>query len=152
MQLPLVGMERQNLPECLVHEELALWEFVEREDAYAQMRAGEWNIEASFMAPYAGFAGDLAVISLYLFKIVSGVEIAERFVSETRSDDARAWKVVARQGDWVKLPLIVTEDDLGAFHVDQDADDLEVVRARWSTYPLWFQDGMRRKHPVLRSL
>lgn len=152
MRVPILGLERQNLPDCLEHEELAMWQFVDREEAYAQIRAGEWSLDAAFMEPYQAFASDLAVISLYLFKIIRGIEVAERFVSRTHSDDARAWKVVARQGEWVKLPLDVSRDAEGRFHVDPDAEDLEVIRARWSTYPRWFQDGMRRKHPVLRVL
>ncbi|MDJ0975836.1 MAG: hypothetical protein QNJ98_15355 [Planctomycetota bacterium] len=152
MRIPIRGLERQNLPDCLEHEELAMWQFISREDAYAQIQAGEWQMEASFMEPYQAFAKDLAVISLYLFKIIRGIEVAERFVSETVSDDARAWKVIARQGEWVKVPLIVTQDEGRRFHVDPDQEDLEVIRARWATYPLWFQDGMRRKHPTLRAL
>ena len=31
-----------------------------------------------------------------------------------------------------------------------DRDDIEVVAARWETYPRWFQDGMRFKYPDLR--
>ena len=152
MHVPILGLERQNLPDCLEHEELRMWEVMDREEAFAQIRAGEWRFEASFMEPYQAFASDLAVISLYLFKIIRGIEVAERFVSETEVDDARAWKIVARQGDWVKVPLDVTRDAEGRFQVDPDLEDLEVVRARWADYPLWFQDGMRRKHPVLRAL
>ncbi len=152
MHIPVRGRERQNLPDGLEQEELHMWQVMEREEAFAQMRAGDWRFEASFTEPYQAFASDLAVISLYLYKIVRGIEVAERFVSETTVDDARAWKIVARQGDWVKVPLDVTRDEDGRFQVDPDVEDLVVVRARWTDYPLWFQDGMRRKHPALRAL
>ena len=151
-RVDIAGADRHNLPDCLEGEELALFDFVDREQAYEQIRSGLWVVEGSFMAPYQAFAHDLGVISAYVFQIVKGVEVAERFVSEAVSDDARAWKVVARQGEWVKFPLVVGELDDGRFQVDMDADDLDVIRAQWSGYPLWFQDGMRRKHPLLRVL
>ena len=152
-RIEIDGSDRRNLPDCLESETLSLWEFTEKDDAYTQIRDGQWLIEGAFSSPYQAFAQDLAVVSVYLFQIVRGVEIVERYVSETQSDDVRAWKVVARQGEWVKVPLLVRED-AGAqkFHVDLDADDLDVIRSRWTDYPLWFHDGMRRKYPVLRDL
>jgi hypothetical protein len=146
------GTDRQNLPDCLEGEDLACFQFQDRETCYEQIRAGEWTIAGAFAEPYVAFPQDLAIVSLYLFQIVKGVEISERYVSRDKVDDVRAWKVVARRGEWVKVALQVGRDDLGAFHVNADEEDLEVVRARWADYPLWFHDGMRRKHPTLRDL
>lgn len=151
-RLDLEGRERQDLPDALEAESLALWDLVDREEAFARMRDGVLVFEARAPEPLPSFPQDLATLSVYLFRIVKGFEVAERFTGEGVSDDARAWKVVARQGEWVKLPLVVRGDERGRFHVDEDADDLEVLAARWRTYPLWFQDGMRRKHPSLRAL
>lgn len=151
-EIPVRGSDRQNLPDCLEGESLALFAAFPREDCYEQIRAGAWTIEGTFRDPAPAFASDLAIISLYLFQIVKGVEIAERHVAPGRVDDVRAWKIVARQGEWVKVPVLVTRDELGAFHIDADQEDLEVVRARWGDYPVWFHDGMRRKHPLLRTL
>lgn len=152
LRLELEGSERQDLPDALEEEQLGLFDLVDREEAFRRMREGLMVFEAESPEPLPSFPQDLATLSVYLFKIVKGFEVAERFVAEDRSDDARAWKVVARQGEWVKLPLKVAADAQGKFHVDEDADDLEVLAARWPTYPLWFQDGMRRKHPSLRAL
>ena len=151
-RLELEGRERQDLPDALEAEDLAIWELVSREEAFARMRDGLLVFEAQSPVPMPMFPQDLATLSVYLFKIVKGFEVAERFTGEDTSDDVRAWKVVARQGEWVRLPLVVATDPKGSFHVDEDADDLEVLAARWATYPRWFQDGMRRKHPSLRPL
>ena len=99
-----------------------------------------------------GFAKDLSILSLFLFEVIRGLEVAERYAAENVTDDVRAWKVLARRGEWVKVPLVVRQDEEGRFVVDAEVDDLEVVQARWASYPLWFQDGMRRKHAVLRRL
>jgi hypothetical protein len=151
-RLDLEGSERQDLPDALEEEPMALWDLVSRAEAFGKMREGRLAFEARLPEPLPSFPQDLATFSVYLFQIVKGFEIAERFVAEGVTDDVRAWKVVARQGEWVKLPLVVRTDGEGRFHVDEDADDLEVLAARWGTYPLWFQDGMRRKHPSLRAL
>ena len=84
--------------------------------------------------------------------LVVGVEVAERHVSETESDDVRAWKAAARRGEWVKVPLLVERGEAGTFVVDAEREDVEVVAARWSDYPRWFQDAMRFRYPRLRSL
>ena len=152
LRLELEGRERQDLPDALEAETLALFDLVERAEAFARMREGLMVFEATLPEPLPSFAGDLATLSVYLFKIVRGLEVAERFVPPGRCDDVRAWKVVARQGEWVRVPLRVAADADGPYHVDEDADDLDVLAARWATYPLWFQDGMRRKHPQLRPL
>lgn len=152
LRLELEGRERQDLPDALEAEELALFDLVDRAQAFERMREGLMLFEAALPDPLPTFPQDLATISVYLFRIVKGFEVAERFVASERSDDARAWKVVARQGEWVKLPLHVRPDGHGRFHVDEDADDVEVLAARWATYPRWFKDGMRRKHPSLRAL
>ena len=152
LRLELEGRERQDLPDALEEEELALFTMVDREEAYRRMREGLLVFEARLPEPFPSFAQDLATLSVFLFRIVKGFEIAERFAAEDVTDDVRAWKVVARQGEWVRLPLVVRADAAGRFHVDEDADDLEVLAARWATDPLWFQDGMRRKHPSLRAL
>lgn len=152
LRLELEGRERQDLPDALEAEALTLWDLVDREEAFARMREGLMVFEAALPEPLPSFPQDLATLSVYLFRIVKGFEVAERFQAPDVTDDARAWKVVARQGEWVKLPLVVGPAVGGRFRVDEDADDLEVLAARWGTYPLWFQDGMRRKHPGLRAL
>jgi hypothetical protein len=152
VDLPVAGSERQGLVDALEAEDLGLFEDMPREDVYRAIRAGRLRFDGAREAPAEGFAADLAVLSLFLFQVVSGLEIAERHVSETATDAVSAWKVLARRGEWVKVPLLVAADGEGRFRLDPDAEDLEAVRARWHAYPLWFRDGMRRKHPPLRSL
>lgn len=152
VDLPVHGADRCNLPDALEAETLDLFRDLAREEAYAQIRAGRLRYDATRAEPAPEFPQDLAVLSLYLFDVVKGLEVAERYVAENVTDDVRAWKVVARRGEWVKVPLVVRRHDERSFVVDPDLEDLEVVRARWATYPLWFHDGMRRKHPSLRAL
>jgi hypothetical protein len=152
LDLPVEGSDRQSLVDALEGEELGLFADLPRDDAYRGIRSGRLRYDAAREEPIPGFPGDLAVLSLFLFQVVRGLEIAERYSAQDVTDDVRAWKVLARRGEWVKVPLRVRSDPEAHFVVDEDADDLEVVRARWATYPLWFQDGMRRKHPALRVL
>jgi hypothetical protein len=152
VRLAIEGSDRQNLADALEEEGLALFEHLPRATAYEQIREGHLAFDVSLLEPFTAFPQDLSVLSLFLFTVVKGFEVAERFVAEGVSDDARAWKVLARRGEWVRVPLRVTPRGDGTFHVDEDADDLEVVAARWAHYPLWFQDGMRRKYPALRRL
>jgi hypothetical protein len=152
LELEVEGLDRQNLVDALEVEELGLFQDLPREDAYKEILAGRLQYAAARTDPAPGFPRDLSVLSLYLFQVVKGLEVAERYAAENVTDDVRAWKIVARRGEWVKLPLVVEKDDQGRFVVDADREDLEVMRARWGHYPLWFQDGMRRKHPSLRVL
>jgi hypothetical protein len=152
MDLEVRGSDRRNLVDALEAEELDLFADLPRAQAYEAIRAGRWRHDAARPEPAPTFARDLSILSLYLFDVVKGLEVAERYRAENETDDVRAWKVVARRGEWVKVPLVVQRDPEGRFVVDPDLEDLEVVAARWPTYPLWFQDGMRRKHPTLRAL
>src|SRR5687768_16959023 len=101
-RLELEGSERQDLPDALEEERLALFDLVDRAEAFRHMREGLMVFEAQSPEPLPTFPQDLATLSVYLFKVVKGFEVAERFVAEERSDDARASKIVARQGEWVK--------------------------------------------------
>lgn len=152
LELAVGGLDRQNLVDALEGEELELFADLSREDAYRQIAAGRLLFSGTRAEPAAGFAKDLSILSLFLFEVIRGLEVAERYVAENVTDDVRAWKVLARRGEWVKVPLVVRQDAEGRFVVDAEADDLEVVEARWAAYPLWFQDGMRRKHASLRRL
>jgi hypothetical protein len=152
LDVPVEPSDRQNLVDSLEAEELGLFEEVPREEVARRILEGRLRWSADRGEPIPSFPQDLSVISLFLFQIVKGLEVAERYVAEDVTDDVRAWKVVARRGEWVKVPLVVRRDDEARFVVDDDADDLDVLRARWREYPLWFQDGMRRKHPSLRAL
>ena len=151
-RIEIEGTDRQNLVDCLEAEDLACFSFLSRDRLYHQIRSGEIEISASSSEPFPAFPNDLATISFYLFQVVKGIEVVERVVDDEQVDDIRAWKVVARQGEWVKFPLVSVPDEAGRFHIDADAPDLEVVRARWMDYPQWFHDGMRKQHPVLRDL
>jgi len=152
LRLELDGTDRANLPDCLEGEELAIFAVVPREQVYAQLRDGVFVFQATFAEPLSPFPEDVAALSAYLFQVVTGVEVAERFVEDGTTDDARAWKITARRGEWVKVPLLVDESEPGRFDVDPDREDIEVIAAQWHSYPRWFQDGMRFKYPSLREL
>lgn len=152
LELAVRGLDRTNLPDALEAEELDLFRDLPREQAYAAIRDGRLRYDAVRTEPAQAFPADLSVLSLYLAEIVRGIEVAERYVADDVTDDVRAWKVVARRGAWVKVPLDVGRTPEGAYVVDADREDLEVVRARWAHYPLWFQDGMRQKYASLRAL
>jgi hypothetical protein len=146
----LGGTDRQSLPECLEHEELALFQYTPRERVYEELNQGTFVFTASFEKPFAAFPHDVSTISVYLFQNVMGIEVAERYVDEQTTDDVRAWKVVAQRGEWVKVPLLVGTPEQGRFDVDPDKEDTEVIASHWESYPRWFQDGMRYKYPHLR--
>ena len=146
------GTDRRALPDCLEHEELALFEHVPRETVFEELRNGLFVFSSSFEEPFSAFPADIAAISAYLFQTVTGLEVAERHVDETTTDDVRAWKVVAQRGEWVKVPLLLPPPEDGTFVLDPDVEDTEVMVAHWNEYPRWFQDGMRFKYPKLRDL
>jgi hypothetical protein len=152
LDLTVEGADRRNLVDALEGEDLALFEDLPRADAYRDIGEGRLRFAASRSDPVPAFPNDLSILSLFLFQVVKGIEVAERYAAEDVTDDVRAWKVVARRGEWVKVPLVVARDEEGRFIVDDDREDLDVVRARWAGYPTWFHDGMRRKHPSLRDL
>ncbi len=129
-----------------------MFDTLPREEVYRQLGEGVFVFRYSFGEPMVRFPQDLATISAFVFQIVTGIEVAERWVAQDKADDARAWKVIARQGEWVKVPLVVVRRDDGAFEEDPDREDIEVIRARWSDYPGWFKDGMRFRYPELRKI
>jgi len=146
------GTDRQNLPMCLEHEDLALFRHVPREILFDELRNGLFVFSSSFEEPFTEFPADLATISAYLFETVTGLEVAERHVDETNTDDVRAWKIVAQRGEWVKVPLLIPPPEDGRFILDANLEDTEILAAHWNEYPRWFQDGMRFKYPKLRDL
>ena len=146
------GTDRRSLPECLEHEDLALFQHVPRETVFDELRDGLFVFSVSFDEPFTGFPADLAAISAYLFETITGLEVAERHVDETTTDDVRAWKIVAQRGEWVKVPLLIPAPEDGRFILDPNLEDTDVLAAHWNAYPRWFQDGMRFKHPKLRDL
>jgi len=152
LRVELRGTDRHTLPECLEHEELALFAHTARAEVYDRLREGRFVFTAAFPAPFASFPNDVATLSAYLFQPVVGIEVAERYVDEETTDDVRAWKVVGRRGEWVKVPLVVEATEGGRFLVDAEREDVEVLAARWTGYPRWFQDAMRLKYPRLREL
>jgi len=152
LRVELEGTDRESLPQCLEHENLALFGVVKREEVYAQLADGRFIFAHSFAGPFGAFPQDVAAISAYLFQTVIGIEVAERYTEAGVTDDVRAWKTVAQRGEWVKVPLVVEEVGDGTFRIDQEADDLEVLAAHWNEYPRWFQDGMRFRYPRLREL
>ena len=152
LRVELTGTDRESLPQCLEHEQLHLCRFVPREEVYRQFRDGLFVFVETSKEPFPGFAEDIATLSAYLPETLMGVEVAERFVDETTTDDIQAWKVVAQRGEWTKVPLLVAPPEDGKFTVDPDKEDVEVIAAKWNEYPRWFQDGMRFKYPRLREL
>jgi membrane protease YdiL (CAAX protease family) len=146
------GTDRETLPQCLEHENLALFEFVPRETVCQELREGLFVFSNSFQEPFAAFASDIAAFSAYLFEPLIGLEVAERHVDEATTDDVRAWKIVAQRGEWVKVPLLVSPPRDGRFVLDPEDEDPEVLAAHWNEYPRWFQDKMRFKYPRLRDL
>jgi len=146
------GTDRRSLPDCLEHEELAIFEHVPRETVFDELRNGLFVFSSSFNEPFTAFPSDIAAISAYLFETVTGLEVAERHVDDTTTDDVRAWKIVAQRGSWVKVPLLIPPPEDGNFVLDPDVEDTEVMAAHWNEYPRWFQDGMRFKYPKLRDL
>ncbi|MEM7235561.1 MAG: CPBP family intramembrane glutamic endopeptidase, partial [Planctomycetota bacterium] len=152
LRVELTGTDRQTLPQCLEHENLSIFRYVARPAVYEELENGRFVFTQSFDAPLVPFPNDVATISSYLFEPVTGVEVAERFVDDTATDDVRAWKIVAQRGQWVKVPLVVEQTEPGKFLVDPDREDEDVLAAQWQTFPRWFQDGMRFRYPRLRDL
>lgn len=152
LRVELRGTDRETLQDCLDHEDLVLFECVEREEVYRQFAEGRFVFAQSFPAPFPAFASDLSTLSTYLSQTVTGIEVAERYTDRDTTDDVRAWKIVAQRGEWVKVPLLVEPLGGGKFKVDQDMDDQEVLAAHWHEYPRWFRDGMMFKYPRLRDL
>lgn len=150
LEVEVSGTDRTNLPACLECEELAIYRWMPREEVCRQIGEGRLVFRQALEEPLQAFPSDVATLSTYLFQTLRGIEVAERHVSETRTDDVRAWKVVARRGEWVKVPLVVEPGQEGNFVVDPERDDVDIIAARWRDYPRWFQDAMRFKYPRLR--
>ncbi|MCK6459954.1 MAG: CPBP family intramembrane metalloprotease [Planctomycetes bacterium] len=152
LRLEISGTDRETLPQCLEHEQLAIFQYVARPHVYEEIGKGLFVFAESFDEPLAAFPNDLATLSAYLFQPLTGIEVAERYVDEETTDDVRAWKIVANRGEWVKVPLVVPPPEEGRFVVEMDREDTEVLAAHWREYPRWFQDAMRFKYPRLRDL
>jgi hypothetical protein len=142
LDVPVHGADRQNLPDALEAEELDLFQDLPREEAYAAIRDGRLRYDAVRADPAPAFPQDLAVLSMYLFDVLRGIEVAERYVAEDVTDDVRAWKVVARRGEWVKVPLVVGRTSEGRSSWTRTAGPRGRARAL-AGLPTWFHDGMR---------
>ncbi len=79
-----------------------------------------------------------------------GVSIVETQNEEGRTVAVRAEKLVGRRGETVRVPLRPRPHG-DEFLVDDASDDLDAIRERWSSYPRWVQNALRRRYAVTRG-
>ncbi len=150
LDLVLAGTDCQNLADALVDEYLPLtaqmpiWEICEK------VREGHLHFEHECEEPIEEFDRNFEAISAYLNQVVRGFHAVEALDEEERQL-VEARKILAVRGEVVSVPLALPPSGL-LNHLDPDAEDLAHIEVNWASYPRWFQDGMRRKHPALRHL
>ncbi|MFP6889606.1 MAG: hypothetical protein VCF07_07615 [Nitrospinota bacterium] len=143
------GPERYHLAEALEDEyiplttQVPIWELAEK------IRTGHFHFEHESDEPLEEFDRNFEALSAYLPQIVKGFHAQERIEETPRLIEAR--KILARRGEVVSIPLRLPPSRL-LNDLDPGAEDIGHIESVWAEYPLWFQDGMRRKFPYLRRL
>lgn len=144
------GTDRQNLADALEDEYLPLtaqvpiWELRER------VREGHFHFEHESREPIEEYDRNFEAFSVYLPQVVKAFHAVEEAGPEERLLSG-ARKILAVRGEVLSVPLVLPPSRL-LQDLNPDAEDLAHVERHWESYPRWFQDGMRRKHPGLRRL
>lgn len=146
------GSDRQNLPLAIEGESISFERHVGgREQLEEMIRRGTIDFRKTLEEPLSSFDEDVRLLATFLFTIVRALEVREEVPAGIDVAKVRATKILGCRGDVVRVPLVVlVEED--RLVVDPDRDDVDLIAARWTAYPRWFQDGMRRKHARLGRL
>jgi hypothetical protein len=92
---------------------------------------------------WAELDNDVSILSLYL----SQEQITASEIAEGPGDALRAWRIVGRRGQTVRLELEVGRD---AGSIVLGEEDLDALEARWATLPDWARASLRHKFPDLQ--
>lgn len=150
LDLSVRGADRYNLSDILADEFLPLTAQVPIWKVCEDIRKGHFRYEHESAEPVEEFERNLETLSTYLHQVVQGFHAIEN-VEEGRTRLVRARKILGLRGEVLSIPLLLPRSLL-LNDLDPDADDLGHIASHWGEYPLWFQDGMRRKYPQLRGL
>lgn len=152
LDVEIDGSDRQNLPLALEGEPLAFERHVGgREQTDEMIRRGRLTFRKTLEAPLSGFDEDVRLLATFLFAVVRALEVREEVPAGTDVTKVRATKILGCRGDVVRVRLEVRVDE-GRLVVDPERDDVDDIAARWSEFPRWFQDGMRKKHSRLARM
>ena len=149
LALEIDAIDAPVLVDALEDEPCLIRDRIGRREIERRIREGLLDFHAMSLERLDGFERDIATFSVYLSSYVVGREIEVR--PTLGAPLVRGWKIVARQGEVVRLAL-----DLGWSAHDEsivDADeDVADVAGRWAELPEWMQNAMRIKHPRLRAV
>lgn len=150
IDLTISGPERYHLADAIVDEFLPLTAQVPIWEVAEKIREGHFHYEHESETPLEDFADNFDALSAYIPQVVKAFHAIEDD-TEGKRLIMGAWKILALRGEVLTIPLRLPPTRL-LNDLDPDADDLDYIEAHWHRFPRWFQDGMRRKHPVLRRL
>jgi hypothetical protein len=151
LDVEIARARRRPVLEALTGAPLGLRRHLGAAALEAAVRAGRLRVHYLRDEPWRDFEVDIARLSAVLpNQLVRAVQVEELQDEEGRTLKVTADKLVGRRGEVVRLPLRVERRDDG-FHVDDEHEDLDRLRPRWSAYPRWVQDALRRKHPATRA-
>lgn len=143
---------RKALLKALHDEPLALTHHVDLAHLEASIRGGHLRVHYMREHPWVGFESDIAILSRHLpHALVRGVSVLEVQNDAGTTLEVCAEKIIGRRGETARIPLRARKRG-GEFVVDDDDDDLDAIRERWSSYPRWVQNALRRRYAQMRAL
>ena len=141
---------RHGLVDALAAAPVVLPAGLGRQEVEGAIRAGRLRVHYLLDTPWEDFEAFIGVVSRSVFALVRGLQVLEIQDEGGATLQVVAEKIVGRRGETVRLPLRPLLQPDGV-HVDAEAEDLDGIRSRWRSYPLWAQDALRRKYPAARA-
>jgi hypothetical protein len=150
-QVDVDAMDREPLLSGLEDEPGALHRLLPDGALERKIEHGQIELDVTTDAPVAGFPDALASVSAFLSQIVDGFVIAEELDDHGGRLDVQCVRYIARQGDWVTIPLGHSVD-FPSGDVRPKREDPKALAQLWPRLPQWAKDGYRQSFPELCAL
>lgn len=151
VRIDVDAMDREPLQSGLEDERGALHALLPNGALEAQIERGHVEVDAWRDAPVSGFGDALAAVSAYLSQIVDGFVVAEELDEHGGRVDVQCARYIARQGEWIAVPLKHTVA-FPSGDIVPSREDVRTLEGLWEKLPQWARDGYRQSFPELCRL
>ena|SRR5579872_1405602 len=151
VKIDVDAMDREPLQSGMEDERGALHALLPDGALERQIEEGRIAIDAWRDAPVSGLGEALAAVSAYLSQIVDGFVVAEELDEHGGRLDVQCARYVARQGEWVAVPLGHTVA-FPSGEIVPSREDARTLERLWPRFPEWVKNGYRQSFPELCRL
>jgi hypothetical protein len=151
VRIDVDAMDREPLLSGLEDERGALHLLLPGGELERQIGSGRIELDRVCEAPVVGFGEALGSVSAFLSQIVDGFVVAEELDAHGGRLDVQCARYIARQGEWVAIPLGHTVA-FPSGEIQPSREDPKTLARIWEQLPGWVRDGYRQSFPELCAL